>query len=207
MTKELFEKIFDNELLNDINQLAENNSLIKTEDLSVCKERIFRKYNNLKEDYKNNIFASAGITEDCLLDRHKIAACMNGAFLDVGIFNRTKLIENIRQNKALFETYFIYTNELIAFKAACEIVKYFMVYDYKDNLQAVDLIINNFPLLPESTKSKKCFIDNICFNLSQINQMGIEHYDYYSYAMFFFMLEQYFIENMRREFGIENNNQ
>ena len=49
--------------------------------------------------------------------------------------------------------------------------------------------------MPATTQSKRGFWNIVLFNISQIknkDQIGVEHYDMYSYAMFFFLLEQYY---------------
>ncbi|MFG6393875.1 MAG: hypothetical protein K1W24_06780 [Lachnospiraceae bacterium] len=191
MDKESFYKIFNNELVPFIEQIGDNNSLIKTNDLSKCKKEIFNQYNELKQQYKDVIF---GKGSERLLDRHKVASSICGAFLRIPVFNKTELIETLKRTREPVEAYFYYVNELIAFYAGYKYLSFYMMYgrDYKEK----KIIIEDFPVIPPTIRnSTHGGLSSILFNLSQIKdkrQIGIEKYDRYSYAMFFFMLENYF---------------
>lgn len=72
----------------------------------------------------------------------------------------------------------------------------------KGDYEAAGEIINKFPLLPPVSNSKLGFWGITLYNLSQIKvyapadstkySIGLEHYDIYSYAMYFYWLELYF---------------
>ena len=89
MTRAQFNIIFENEIVPLINEICDNNSLIKIKDLEKCKRDIFDSYSSFNYRYKKEIF---GKETNCLLDRHKIASCICGAFLKVSIFDKTDLI-------------------------------------------------------------------------------------------------------------------
>lgn len=193
MTSELFEQIFIKELMPFIEEINSNNSMIKLNDLTYCKKATYEAYQKLKEKYKDQIFEKD--TPEPLLDRHKIASCVCGAFLQIPIFNRTTLIKYIKQEKLKVEVYFYYANEFVAFYAGIKFLSFFMIDDHANNLAMVRSILKDFPLMPQTTNNKRGFWNSVLFNLSQINdksQIGVLHYDMYSYAMFFFQLEQYF---------------
>ena len=191
MDKERFYQIYDNEIIPFIRQIEDNNALIKTNDLSKCKEEIFHKYNDLKQQYKDVIF---GKDSERLLDRHKVASSICGAFLGVPVFNKTELIKTLIRTREPVEVYFYYVNELVAFYAGYKYLSFYMMYGRND--QEKKMIIEKFPVIPPTIKnSTHGGLSSILFNLSQVNdekQIGIEKYDRYSYAMFFFMLENYF---------------
>lgn len=74
-----------------------------------------------------------------------------------------------------------------------------MIDDNKEELETVRTIVKEFPKAPSVTKNKKGFWNSVLFNMAQTkdeNQIGLEHYDVYSYAMFFFWLEHYFNEQL-----------
>lgn len=194
MDKKFFNKIFDNEIEPFIRQIEGNNAFIKMNDLDECKEKIFEKYNDIKRQYKEAIFK-----EDSgrLLDRHKVAASICGAFLCVPVFNKTQLLNILQKTKQPVEVYFYYVNELIAFYAGYRFLSFYMMYKRDDNEKKI--ITEEFPIIPPTIKNNSHGgLSSILFNLSQIKdkkQIGIEKYDKYSYAMFFFMLENYFYLN------------
>lgn len=192
MTKEVFNTIIDSEIMPFIFQIQDNNPRIKIKDMERCKKEIFDEYNKLKKDFKNKIFGKRG--EDNLLDRHKIAACICGAFLKVSVFNKTELVNYIQKTKQPIEMYFYYVNEMAAFYAGCRFLTFFMSSEFMEEREKAEQILKKFPLFPPvKTSSMTCY-DNIIFNLSQIktDRIGLEHYDLYNYSMFFFMLESYF---------------
>ncbi len=196
MTKEVFDKIFDWGVKNFIIEIQDNNPLIKTYDLQKCKSDAYRSYNSLIGQYKNNIFSK---TDNCLLDRHRVASCICGAFLKTAVFNKTALLEEIKKSKKRVEAGFYYVNEWVAFHAGCRYLSCFMAYDNRNKRDVFLNIIKNFPNLPQTTLVKKGFLNCVLFNLSQVkdeNQIGIAHYDLYAYAMFFFNLEQNFYRGL-----------
>lgn len=197
MKRELFDRIFDNAILPFIKEIESNNPMIELKDLARCKADIHREYMNLNHMYKGQIFGDE--TDSELLDRHKVASCICGAFLKVSVFNKTKLVEYIKTEKKKVEVYFYYVNEFTAFVAATKFLTFFMISDNKDNMDMVRDIYNRFPIMPSVTKSKRGFWNSVVFNLSQIKvkeQIGLDHYDMYAYAMFFFWLEKYFNDNI-----------
>lgn len=199
MTKEVFDKIFDWGIQNFILEIQANNSRIKTYDLEECKVKAFKSYNSLLHQYKTQIFSK---TDDCLLDRHRVASCICGAFLKTPVFNKKDLVEQIRKSKTGVEAAFYYVNEWVAFHAGCRYLSCFMANDHKNNRDVFIKIMNSFPSLPQTTLVKKSFLNCILFNLSQVkdeNQIGITHYDMYAYAMLFFYLEQNFYRDMLPE--------
>lgn len=193
MKRDLFDRIFDNAILPFIKEINDNNSMIELKDLTKCKADIYDEYIALYSIYKNQIFGRDKDTG--LLDRHKVASCVCGAFLKVSVFNKTKLIEYITNEKEKVEVYFYYVNELVALFAAAKFLSFYMMTDNKGQIEVVRNIYENFPIMPPITKNKRGYWSSVLFNLSQIkddNQIGLEHYDMYSYAMFFFLLEIYF---------------
>ncbi len=196
MTKEVFDNIFDWGIQNFIMDLQANNSLIKTYDLQECKSKAYENYNRLIHQYKDNIFSKA---DNCLLDRHRVASCICGAFLKTGVFNTDDLLKQIIKTRKGVEAGFYYVNEWVAFHAGCRYLSCFMAYDNINNRDTFLNIIKNFPSLPQTTLVKRGFLNCILFNLSQIkdkDQIGIAHYDLYAYAMLFFNLEQNFYQSM-----------
>ena len=194
MDKNLFDKIFDLVVKPQIQEISANNSLIEVNDIQVCKRNIYNEFCKLNDRYKEQIF---GKNDEAILDRHKIASCVCGAFLKVSVFNKTKLVQQLKTDKLSMEVYFYYVNELIAFFAASKFLAYFMISERKKegNQVAADTVFSVFPALPPISKNKDGFWESVLFNLSQVNdesQIGIEHYDVYSYAMFFYWLEYYF---------------
>ena len=196
MTKEVFDNIFDWGIQNFIMEIQANNPRIKTNDLQDCKMKAYESYNSLLHQYKNNIFSK---TEKCLLDRHRVASCICGAFLNTPVFNKTDLVKQIKESKTGVEAVFYYVNEWVAFHAGCRYLSCFMANDNKDKCDVFLNIMKNFPSLPQTTLVKKGFLNCILFNLSQVkdeNQIGIAHYDMYAYAMLFFYLERNFYRDM-----------
>ena len=119
--------------------------------------------------------------------------------MKTNVFNKDNLLDQIIESKERVEAGFYYVNEWVAFHAGCRYLSCFMAYDNKDNADVCLNIINNFPYLPRPTLVKKGFLNCILFNLSQVKderQIGIGHYDLYSYAMLFFNLEQNFYRDM-----------
>lgn len=104
------------------------------------------------------------------------------------------MIQRLRETREPIEAYFYYVNELAAFYAGYKYLSFYMVHGRNDVERR--LIIENFPIIPPTIKNNTHgSLSSILFNLSQIKdneQIGIEKYDKYSYAMFFFMLENYF---------------
>lgn len=192
VTKELFVEIFDKEIRLFIEEIQENNPMIQTKNLSICKDEIYEEYHALRNDFKERIFGKRGA--DCVLDRHKIAACMCAAFLKVSIFNKQAMVDRILKTREKVEAYFYYVNEMTAFQAGCIFLSIFMSWECRDNNEKAERMIRDFPKLPPAKKSTMGCYDSIVFNLSQIKakRIGIEHFDIYSYAMFFFMLENYY---------------
>ena len=196
VTKEVFDKIFDWGIQNFITELQNNNPLIKAYDIQECKGKAYESYNDLICQYKDNIFSKS---DNCLLDRHRVASCVCGAFLRTNVFNKTDLLQQIIESKKSVEAGFYYVNEWVAFHAGCRYLSYFMAYDHRDNRNVFLSIIENFPSLPQTTLVKKGFLNCILFNLSQVkdeDQIGLAHYDLYAYAMLFFNLEQNFYHSM-----------
>lgn len=196
MTKEIFDKIFDWGIHSFIMDIQNNNPLIETNDLQECKKKAYENYKSLIYQYKDNIFSKV---DNCLLDRHRVASCICGAFLRTDVFNKADLVNQIKKSKEGVEAGFYYVNEWVAFHAGCRYLSCFMAYDNRNNADICLNIINNFPNLPQPTLVKKGYLNCILFNLSQVkdkNQIGIEHYDLYAYAMLFFNLERNFYRDM-----------
>lgn len=190
MTRELFDKIFDREIVPEIEVLRANNPLIKTKNLELCKEQIYREYQHLRGIYKTQIFS----TTENLLDRHKVASCICGAFLKVSIYTKDDLFfEKIKRDKSRIESFFYYVNELIAVYAANRYLSFFMIKG-SGNAAFKKNVIEHFPECPPLVRSEYGFWSNVAFNLSQVKyrEQIEECYDIYSYAMFFFMLESHF---------------
>ena len=191
MEKEVFHQIYENDIVPFIKQIAGNNSLIKTKNLGQCEKEILGRYEIVRNEYKDVIF---GKNSEQLLDRHKVASCICGAFLHVSIFDKTSLISQLKETKQPVEAFFYYVNELVAFYAGCKFLSFYMTFGREDKDKVT--IIEKFPVIPPTIKNKnRGGLSSILFNLSQVNddnQIGIEQYDKYSYAMFFFMLENYF---------------
>lgn len=192
-----FNNIFDDTIMPFINEICENNSLITINDLDKCKEEIYKAYTELNKRYKGQIFEKDA--DKVLLDRHKVASCICGAFLRFPIFNKTNLMVYLQKERSAVEVYFYYVNELVALYAAIRYLSFFMIYENQQQDRVVQKILSSFPEAPPITKNKRGFWNSVLFNLSQIKdegQIGINHYDIYSYAMFFFWLERYFNEKL-----------
>lgn len=197
MDQELFNRIFDNDILPFILEINDNNSMIALNDLPECKVKLYRKYSELNQNYKGQIFVNG--RDEALLDRHKIASCICGAFLWVPVFSKARLVQYLIDEGKKVEVYFFYVNELVAFVAASRFLAFFMIDDKRDQLETVRAIVKEFPKAPSVTKNKRGFWNSVLFNMAQTkdkNQIGLEHYDIYSYAMFFFWLESYFNEQL-----------
>lgn len=197
MDQQLFNRIFDNDILPFILEIRDNNSMIILNDLTECKIKLYRKYSELNKSYKEQIFVNG--KDEALLDRHKIASCICGAFLWVPVFDKTRLIQYLKEERKKVEVYFYYVNELVAFVAASRFLAFFMIDDKREQLEMVRAIVREFPKAPSVTKNKRGFWSSVLFNMNQIkdeNQIGLEHYDIYSYAMLFFWLESYFNEHV-----------
>lgn len=194
MTKELFDEIFDDEILPFIDEIQKNNPRIKKKDMIQCKKEIYREYTALRDDFKETIFGKN--TNEELLDRHKVASCMCYAFLKVSVFYKDELIQQIKNTKQFVEKYFYYVNEMVAFYAGCRFLSFFISSKYikEHQREKAENIIKEFPKLPPVQTSTMACYDNVIYNLSQVKteKIGLDHFDVFSYAMFFFLLESYF---------------
>ena len=198
MERELFDKIFDNEIFPFVREVDANNGLIEIKNLEIIKESAFRAYKEIKKQYKEQIFEKD--VDNVLLDRHKIASSICGAFLQNPVFNITKMIKEMKKTGSKYEVYFYYVNEMVAFYAATAYLSFFMVCDREDQEDVIRLIVEKFPMMPPTNKNKRGFWNSVVFNLSQIkdeNQIGLEHYDVYSYAMFYYWLEKDFNDRLK----------
>ena len=125
MEYKLYTDIFDKHILKDIKQIRDSNSKISVSNVDVCKKQIYEEYQNLHSLYKHQIFNKD--SDSVLLDRHKVAACICGAFLKVPIFHKDSLIKYIQETREPIEAYFYYVNELISLVAASKYLSFFMV--------------------------------------------------------------------------------
>ncbi len=194
MTKGMFDYVFDSEISPFIDEIQQNNHLIKKKNIGICKNEIYKEYCALREHLKEIIFGDK--ETDKLLDRHKVAACICAAFLKVSVFNKDLMLQKIQETRARVGSYFYYVNEMVAFMAGCYFLSFFMTSEcimHKDKNKA-ERIVREFPVLPCVKQSTLGCYDSILFNLSQIktDEIGLEHFDIYSYSMFFFMLESYY---------------
>lgn len=201
MTQEKFEMIFDNEIMPFIQEIQDNNPRIKMKNMVLCKRDIFREYCKLNETFKEVVFSKDSLN---LLDRHKVASCICGAFLRVSVFNKQELINEIKESREKIEALFFYVNELVAFHAGCKFLSFFMVNEidkmYHDKEKSRH-IIENFPVFPPVRKATRGCYSNILFYLSRIKddeEIGLEHYDKYSYSMYFYMLEEYYYKTTKQ---------
>lgn len=194
MKEELFHQIYEYDIVPFIRQIEDNNSLIQSKNLMQCEREIFERYKIIRRQYKEVVF---GKDSKQLLDRHKVASSICGAFLYVSVFDKTALIKELKKTRQPVEVFFYYVNELVAFYAGYRFLSFYMVFGREDRDKIT--IIEDFPIIPPTIKNKNFEgLSSILFNLSQIkdeNQIGIEKYDKYSYAMFYFMLENYFYLN------------
>ena len=87
MTFEEFVKIFDESILPDIKEISEKITFVKTKNILLRRREIYDAYKHLNDLYKKQIFNK---TEKVLLDRHKVASCICGAFLKVCVFDFSK---------------------------------------------------------------------------------------------------------------------
>lgn len=120
----MFNDIFDREILPFIDEIQQNNGPVRKKDIEVCKEEIFSEYDVLREDLKGKIFGDKSAEK--VLDRHKIAACICAAFLKVSVFNKSAMVERIKETKEKVAAYFYYVNEIVAFEAGCRFLSFFM---------------------------------------------------------------------------------
>lgn len=195
MNIQLFNEIFDNEIMPFINEIQENNPKIKIKNLDICKKEIFKQFNILNTQFKNVIFGDQ--TDVHILDRHKIASCICGSFLKVSVFNKQELVDDIKTTGTKVETFFYYVNEFVAFYAACRFLSFFMVSESLNHNQKNKAIhiIENFPKLPQVKNTSLGSYSNILFYLSRIKDeqdIGLMHYDKYIYSLYFYMLEEYY---------------
>lgn len=203
MTFEEFAKIFDESILPDIKEISEKIIFVKAKDKLLCCREIYDAYKKLNDLYKKQVFNK---TEEVLLDRHKVASCICGAFLKVCVFDfsKSELIKYLKENGRAVEAYVFYANELIALRAATKFLSFFMVSEKvkAGDYEAARKIIENFPLPLRTSNCKLGFWSITLYNLSQIRvdepensarySIGIEHYDMYAYSMYFYWLELYF---------------
>lgn len=203
MTFKEFTEIFDESILPEIKEISKKITFTKPKNIFLCRREIYDEYKKLNDLYKKQIFKK---TEDVLLDRHKVASCMCGAFLKVCVFDfsKSELIKYLKENRISVEPYVFYANELIALTAATKFLSYFMVSEKEKNgdYEAARKIIEKFPLFPETLNCKLGFWSITLYNLSQIRvnepenseqySIGLEHYDIYAYSMYFYWLELYF---------------
>lgn len=194
MTKRMFSDIFDNEILPFIIEMQQNNTQIQMKEMNACKEEIYQAYSDWNKHLKKMIFRDPSV--DNVLDRHKIAACICAAFLKVSVFYKNEMVERIKETGERVEAYFFYANELVAFMAGCRFLSFFMTSECMEDRERAERIIREFPKLPPVKRSTTDCYNCILFNLSQIktDEIGLEHFDVYSYSMFFFMLESYYNE-------------
>lgn len=189
MTREEFDNIYDEIVYPFIQEVVENNSLIDLKNQDMCKQQIYSEYERLNRQYKTNVFNRV---DGELLDRHKVAACVCGAFLKVCVIDKTRLVKQIQADGRKVESWFFYVNELVAYIAAIRVLALFMIHDYKADENKQICIMNEFPRMPDATHSKVGVLNSILFDLAQIKdetQIGIDHYDMYAYALIFFMQE------------------
>lgn len=178
-----------------IQQLQDNNPKIKMNNPEICKRQIYNQYCKLNNEFKEVIFV--GQSDKKLLDRHKIASCICGAFLIIPVFDKTELVNDIKNTKIKTEALFFYVNELVAFHAGCRFLSFFMVDDNlkKQNSEKAVRIVKMFPILPPAKNTTLGSYSNIVFYLSRIkdkNEIGLDHFDKYSYSWNYYMLEEYF---------------
>lgn len=189
MTREEFDNIYDEIVYPFIQEVVENNSLIDLKNQDMCKQQIYSEYERLNRQYKTNVFNRV---DGELLDRHKVAACVCGAFLKVSVIDKTRLVKQIQADGRKVESWFFYVNELVAYIAAIRVLALFMIHDYEADENKQICIMNEFPRMPDATHSKVGVLNSILFDLAQIKdetQIGIDHYDMYAYALIFFMQE------------------
>lgn len=199
MNKQQFDKIFDASIADQIKELSDNNSLITVNDLERCKGKILKDYDNLRAQMKSTVFKKVCLQ---VMDRHRIAACMCGAMLKNEVFDISKMVEEMKKTGISFEAGFQYANEVISLYSGCKILSFFMMNDFKDNMELREKIRDDFPVFPDTRHVKTEFMNVLCFNLYQIKdtrQIGIEHYDPYAYAVIYFLLEEHFYHTL----GIE----
>lgn len=195
-----FASLYDELFMPIIQEVSQNNSLVQINDIERHKNDVYHAYVNLRDKYKNQIFNK---DDKALLDRHKIASCICGAFLEVPAINKTLLIKNIVDYKKPVDSFFFYTNEFIAFSVAIRVLGIFMIASNDDD-EIKRRILCDFPIMPDIMNNKKGIWNNFLFNLSQIKddkQIGIDHYDTYAYAMQFFMLENHFYRTLAQQIG------
>lgn len=210
MDFDLFTEIFNDNILPEIHTIKNNNSLITIKNIDVCRREIFDEYKKLNSLYKEQIFEKD--LDNVLLDRHKIASCICGAFLKVSVFNKDNLVAHLKESHQAVAAYFYYVNEFIALIAASKFLSYFMVLERtsRNELKSAGEVIEKFPLMPPVSRSRRGFWNSTVFNMAQIKfdksqdpevyNIGLDHYDMYSYAMYFFWLEYYYNE-MQNEKG------
>lgn len=201
MKRELFDEIFDREIAPFIEEMLEYAPFIEKRNLAPCKREIFNEYSKLRVIYRRQVYNS----DAEILDRHKVASCMCGAFLTVPVFHKGHLLEAMKQHGEPVESFLYYASEFAAFYAANKFLSFYMLCEV-DNARGIDSeerrlrkerIIERFPMMPPASKVKgmRGTWSGILFNLSQIRgeeRLGVEHYDLYAYATIFFMLEAYF---------------
>ena len=195
MKRELFDAVFKQDMIPFIHEIEDNNPRIKAKDVLVQQDKIYREYQRLRSDYKDRIFDKADVE---LLDRHKVASCMCGAVLANPVFDITPMVEQIKKERTRVEARFFYENELVAYHCATRCLAAYIVADHIKDEVLSQRIAREFPQVPNTLTSKSGFLKDVLFDLSQIkdqNQIGIEHYDKYSYALFFFWLERYYLDH------------
>ncbi|MDE7238636.1 MAG: hypothetical protein K2N41_02870, partial [Lachnospiraceae bacterium] len=169
MKRELFNEIFDREIAPFVQEMLNCEPFIEKRDLNTCKRDIFNEYSKLRVAYKRQVHN----TDIEILDRHKVASCMCGAFLTVPIFHKGHLLEAVKQHGEPVEAFFYYANELIAFYAANKFLSFYMLrevdeirgIDEQDRRLRKEHIIECFPLMPPSSNGKHGTWSGILFNL------------------------------------------
>ncbi len=159
MKRELFDEIFDREIEPFVEEMLEYEPFIEKRNLAPCKRDIYNEYSKLRVIYKRQVYNS----DVEILDRHKVASCMCGAFLTVPIFHKGHLLEAVKQHGEPVESFFYYANEFIAFYAANKFLSFYMLCE-TDNLRGMDeadrslrkeRILRQYPLMPPASKVKE----------------------------------------------------
>lgn len=200
MDFDLFEQIYHENIKTIIEEIKSNNSQIQyNKNHTNYIKAVYNEYCKLNSKYKDNIFEKKD--DALLLDRHKIASCICGAFLKCPVFDKTNMVRILKEEKKLVESYFYYVNELVAFHAGSRFLAFFLVTQDDIAKDIAYKAYKEFPTIPEVSKSKKGFWNSILFNLAEVSdkqQIGLDHYDIYAYAMIFYWLEYFFNNEMKK---------
>lgn len=187
-------KMLWEQIIEDLLEQACNNNInycIRYDDIHI---RIGKKF----EEYRKNALTHMVGNR---LDRHKLAACICGAIIEVQPltgFSGAKIIKN--------------ANEIVGLYAGLNIIKFYMIYElvckeeYNEKFNLLIYLKKNFdmdsPIIEENICDTKSYRENMANALYRshhyCNQIKKDcyHFDIWAYSKLFYHLELYNKENL-----------